>query len=451
MKRQRHGRNGAHDSEVGTVTSDGWRSSGSAAPARHSEHADVTEILNNHEHWRLRTLNLIASENVISPSVIAGLSHDLLGRYADFSGRDLKARRYRGTKYIAALEQRVDSLARQVFGARYVELRCTSGHLAGVAVTLGVCRPGDVVLELARDAGGHRQAERLASSTDLICLSVKALPFDQAVYNIDTALAIELIGAVRPRLVILGSSNFLFPHPVAEIAQAIHDVPGAVLAYDASHVMGFLAAHRFQRPLEEGADVVFGSTHKTLPGPQGGIIFSNRPDIIEAVSRAAYPGLVTNHHPFRMGALALALEEAQIYGAEYCDQMVRNANALAAAMSAAGVAPVSVSGTYTKSHTIVIPVTKFGSAGQVAERLEKYGVITSTSALPPQYGGEGIRIGVQEITRRGADTTAAEEIGSIVAAGISRTEPPATVRKRAKQVAAKLDQIRFTYTTEDGK
>ena len=433
------------------MSTDEWLASRSAAFSERNAYVDVTKILNKHERWRLRTLNLIASENVISPSVIAGLSRDLLGRYADFSGRDLKARRYRGTKYIAALEEHVDSLARDVFGARYVELRCTSGHLAGVAVTLGVCRPGDVVLELARDAGGHRQAERLAQSTDLICLSVKALPFDQKLYNIDTALAIKLIGAVRPRLVILGSSSFLFPHPVAELAQAVHDQPGSVLAYDASHVMGFLAAHRFQKPLEEGADVVFGSTHKTLPGPQGGIIFSNRLDIIEAVSRAAYPGLVTNHHPFRMGALALALEEAQICGAEYCEQMVRNANALGAAMSAAGVAPVIVSGAYTKSHTILIPVTKFGPAGQVAERLEKCGVITSASALPPQYGGEGIRIGVQEITRRGADTAAAEEIGSIVAAGIKCAEPSATVRRRAEQAAVKLNKINFSPTSEDGK
>lgn len=170
-----------------------------------------------------------------------------------------------------------------------------AGHVAGVAVLMGLCSPGDLVLELGRDGDGHREGGKLASSP-LVPLEIEYLPFDQTSYNVDVVGTIQLIDRRQPRMVILGSSNFLFPHPVSAIAEALKAYPDTLLVYDASHVMGFLAAGRFQDPLREGADLVIGSTHKTLPGPQGGIIFSNRSDLMDAVSQATYPALVTNHH-----------------------------------------------------------------------------------------------------------------------------------------------------------
>jgi glycine hydroxymethyltransferase len=266
----------------------------------------IQDLVARHAAWRRKTLNLIASENILSPAVLNALACDFQGRYADYPGRDPRNRRYRGNRYIAEVEAEAVRLAAELFRARFVELRPIAGHLAGLAIVAGVCRPGDVVLEVGRDGGGHREAGRLTVAP-LVSLDVRYLPFDPITFNVDTAAAIRQIEELRPRLVILGSSHFLFPHPVAAIAEAVHRIPGAVLAYDASHVMGFLAAGRFQDPLAEGADVVFGSTHKTLPGPQGGIIFSNDDALMNRVCEALIPGLVTNHHPGRMPAMALAL------------------------------------------------------------------------------------------------------------------------------------------------
>ena len=200
------------------------------------------------------------------------------------------------------------------FGAEACELRALSGHVAGSAVIMAVCKPGDLVMEVGQDGGGHRLAAKLAIAP-LIDLRVEYLPFDPVAFNIDTHEASRAIAQRRPRLVVLGSSTFLHPHPVAALVEACKAV-GAVLAFDASHVMGFLAVEQFQAPLAEGADVVFGSTHKTLLGPQGGVIFGDS-EIVARAADAVYPPLVTNHHPFRIPALAVALAEHAEFGDAY--------------------------------------------------------------------------------------------------------------------------------------
>ena len=121
----------------------------------------VEDLVERHTAWRRSTLNLIASENILGPAVLAALATDIEGRYADYPGRDPRNRRYRGNRFIVEIEAEATRLAMELFHARYVELRPIAGHLAGLAVILAVCRPGDVVLELGREAGGHREAGRL--------------------------------------------------------------------------------------------------------------------------------------------------------------------------------------------------------------------------------------------------------------------------------------------------
>ncbi len=405
----------------------------------------IDDLLAAHEAYRARTINLIASENVLSPAVRAALQSDLLGRYADYTGRDLAARRYRGTRYVVEIERQALSLAQEAFHAAHVELRPISGHVAGAAVLMGLCRPGDLVLEPGRDGGGHREGGKLASSP-LAPLEIRYLPFDAGLYNIDATAAIQEIEERRPRAVILGSSNYLFPHPVATVAEACRRT-GALLIYDASHVMGFLAAGRFQDPLREGADLVFGSTHKTLPGPQGGIIFSNRADLMEAVSAAVYPALVTNHHPFRIPALALALLEMREFGAAYTRQIVANAQALGKALEAEGVPCVRVGGCYSESHTILARVAGFGAGEAVARRLEEAGIITTAAHLPEYWGTEGIRIGVQEITRLGALEADMAPLAGLIAEAARAGRDPAAIAQETAAYASRLGPVRYTWSS----
>ena len=408
------------------------------------QRTQIEQLVIDHETWRHQTINLIASENALSPIVRSALNSDLLQRYADYTGRDLSARRYQGNHYIEILERETVRIAQNVFRAKYIELRPISGHVAGAAVLMGLCQPGDVILEPGRDGGGHRQAGKFSNSP-LLELQVQYLPFDEIKYNIDVSATIRLIEQTRPRLVILGSSNFLFPHPVATLAKALKDYPDTILVYDASHVMGFLAAGAFQDPISEGADVVFGSTHKTLPGPQGGIIFTNRVDLIEKISEATYPALVTNHHIFRIPALALTLLEMQQWGKAYVEQIVENAQAFGTALEAEGIPCVCVNGKYSSSHTLLACVRNYGTGVQVAERLEAAGVITTAAHLPNYWGTEGIRIGVQEITRLGATTQDMLPIARWFKQAASGTCDLTVLSRETAEFATRLGPVRFTW------
>jgi glycine hydroxymethyltransferase len=377
--------------------------------------------------------------------VRAVLDNDFIQRYGDYTGRDLSARRYRGTRYLEAIERAALEIARSVFRTEQVELRPISGHVAGAAVLMGLCQPGDLVLEPGRDAGGHREGGKFASGS-LIPLRVEYLPFNAARYNIDAGAIADLIRKHKPRMIILGSSNFLYPHPVAEIAQVIRaESPGTLLVYDGSHVMGFLASRTFQDPLREGADLVFGSTHKTLPGPQGGIIYSNRDDLMDAICEATYPALVTNHHPFRIPALALALLEMQQWGADYTGQVSANAQALGEQLEAQGVPCVCVDGCYSRSHTLLLRVAQFGKGADVSERLEAAGIITTASHLPEAWGVEGIRIGVQEITRRGAGPAEMVPVAAWIADCLRGTRPVGEIARETSSFSHSLGQVKYTW------
>lgn len=405
----------------------------------------IEDLLARHTAWRRTTLNLIASENLVSPAVRAALANDLAARYADYPGRDPSNRRYRGTRYIAEIEAEAVRVAQGLFGARYVELRPIAGHLAGLAIILAVCRPGDTVLELGREAGGHREAGRLVVAPG-IDLDVQYLAFDAARFNVDTEAAVRQIEELRPSIVILGSSHFLFPHPVRAIADAVHAIPGSVLAYDASHVLGFLAAGRFQDPLREGADVVFGSTHKTFPGPQGGIIYTNDDALMEGVTPALSPGLITNHHPFRMPAMALALAEMAAWGGAYMDATLANARALGRALEAEGIPVVATDGRATDSHTVLAKVAGLGAGLDIALRLEASDIVVTHALLPPELGGEGLRLGSQEITRLGATEETMASVARLIADVALERRPGATVAEDVASLARTLGPVRYTWS-----
>lgn len=396
--------------------------------------AAVFELLRRHSEYRSACLNLIASENVISPMVERALRGDLEGRYADYAGIDPSVRKYRGVRYIAELEELCSQLLKRVFGAPACELRPISGHVAGNAILTGLCGSGDLVLEVGQEGGGHRLAAKLAGAR-LISLETGFLPFDVGAFNVDLAAASELILKRRPRLVILGSSTFLHPHPVAGLRAACTEV-GAVLAYDASHVMGLLAAGRFQQPLSEGADVVFGSTHKTLFGPQGGVIFGSR-EIVAAAAAGLYPPLVTNHHPFRIPALAVALAEHLEFGAAYAAAVIANARIFASELQRCGL---EVAGGETDSHTVLL-ATRGRSGSDVARALEEQRIITNSSRLPDELGGEGIRFGLQELTRRGGGTEDAREAARLVVAALDGRKVD-----RLGELSARLQQVAYTWS-----
>lgn len=160
---------------------------------------------------------------------------------------------------------------------------------------------------------------------------------------------------------------------------------------------------------------MFGSTHKTFPGPQGGLILSENEDLMEMVSEATYPGLVTNHHLARMPSLGMALLEMKEWGAAYVTQVIRNAQSLGSAIHGHGIDVVGADQGYTMSHTILVQTKALGEASILGAKLEEAGIVVSAVKLPSELGGAGLRLGAAEITRMGAIEKDMDDIAELIA------------------------------------
>ena len=397
-------------------------------------------ILDAHHAYRRRTLNLIASENVMSPAVEAFFTPELSHRYGDYSGTDVFARKYTGNRYLAELDAGAQAAVCALFGCRYADLRPLSGHVAGIAALMALCCPDDTVLELDAAGGGHRLAQKLSEAA-LCPLHVLPLPLDPDAYTIDVPAALRLIAEERPRLVILGSSLFLFPHPIAPLAEAVHAVGGRLL-FDASHVLGLIAGKAYPDPLREGADLLTSSTHKTFAGPQGGLLLTNDAGLYAQVAPAIYPALVTNHHLHRLPALWAVCEEWRAFGPDHAQAVVANARAMAAALHDRGLNVVGQARGFTETHTVLIATP---AAPLAAARLEAAGILLTPVKLPPALGGACLRLGVQEVTRRGMTPDDGGQVADLIAAALAETSPTRALADEAADLAGRWTAFRFTW------
>lgn len=358
---------------------------------------EIDELLFKHTDYRDNCLNLIASENYINPGIRKYLDSDLVGRYGCYEGLEGEEREYTGNKYIKEIETKTQNLVKDIFEAEYCDLRPIGGHIAGVASVLALTDPEDLIMEVVLENWGHGLIEPMAATVrhfDRV-FNVEPIPYQEN-QTINTEKFIKEIEEKRPKLIILGSSGMLFPEAVEEIAEAAKEV-GAYLIHDSSHISGLIAGGVFPNPLEQGADVVFCSTHKSFPGPQGGIILSNSKDIMLKVNQVM-PSLVTSHHINRLPALAAAILEMKKFGDKYGKQIIKNSKSLAEELDKKGFNVLAKKRGFTESHLILMDVSEFGGSYKTARKLERSQILSSDD-----FGGPDreIRIGTAEITRRG--------------------------------------------------
>ncbi len=401
----------------------------------------LTSLLDKHEAYRDTCLNLIASENTPSPLVEALFDERLARRYGNYSGTDLYRRNYKGNRYIAEIEAYTQALAKDLFGAAYVDFRPLSGNIAGIGTTFALAKPGDTALEVHN---GHHYAEKLLSSPLKVELRSIPIPWDGRRSNIDLDATLALIAEYKPSIVNVGSGVFLFPQPVQELKQAMREAnPDAYLIYDASHVIGLIAGRRFQSPFDEGADVIISSTHKTLAGPQGGMILTNDASIAERVAKGLYPLLMSNHHLNRLPALAGTFIEWMACGEAQADAIVTNAKALGSALAERGVPILGADLGFTESHTLILIVDKYGEGSALANHLEACHIIAGAAGLAPEVGTSGLRMGVQEVTRWGMTPADAPDVADCIVAALSG-ESPENLKPEVAKVARRFDTIQFT-------
>ncbi len=402
----------------------------------------VISIVANHDRWRHSTINLIASENVMSPLAESLYLNDMLHRYAE--GKP-KKRYYQGTKYIDEIEILASELMSKLFSVEYSEVRPVSGTTANGTVfyALGGC--GKKALIPPVQAGSHVSHTKFGILGALGIEQIE-MPYDKENFNIDVDKAIKMIEEVKPSFVVLGGSMYPFPHPVKEIAEAARSV-GAKVVYDAAHVLGLIAGKALANPLQEGADVMTASTHKTFPGPQGGVILTNDRDIYKKVSRIVFPVFVSNHHAHRLPSLAVTAIEMMEFGEEYARQVVSNAKALAEELHALGVKVLGERLGFTRTHQVIIDLSDRGGAAEAVLKLEEANVIANKNLLPwdpPDAiaNPSGIRLGVQEMTRFGMKESEMKEIAKFIADVLNGKDPREV---REEVIAFRKEYVKVHY------
>ncbi|MFE7031935.1 hypothetical protein ACFU9Y_16615 [Streptomyces sp. NPDC057621] len=375
----------------------------------------VDTILKLHEKTRLDSLNLIVSENRMSERARAPLASDISQRYAaDF---------YHGTAPARQLTTYVTKLASEAFDAQYVNLSPISGNMSLLAVVFALSGTGDHVGRIPPffPGGGYPLDYAVFDRRPL------PLPFSDENWQVDLDATVSLLGEVKPPLVVLGSSIVTYPMPVREISEIVHAY-GGLVAYDGSHTLGLIAGGQYQDPLREGADLLLGSTHKTFPGPQGGLILTNDKEIHERVETLSNfrplsgPTLICNPHLARVASLGIVLEETS--WTDYAKRVVDNARSVAVALLDEGI---PLRGTAARNfteltycHQILIDVP-LDEARRLRDHFGRHHINVDGF----------LRLGVSEITRLGFTVEECAELGRLIAALIrNENDVPAEVDRR---------------------
>jgi glycine hydroxymethyltransferase len=418
---------------------------------------DIFAIVEKQNLWRgKQCINLIASENTPSPAVRSIQLNDFMGRYAEgHPNTPGKINRYyQGTRYIDEIETMASREMKELFGCAQAEVRPYSGNNANTAIAMAYLRGGDSVIANSTDAGGHIShnffgimGRRIQTRGQVLkpgkenSVHLSFFPLTEDRYHIDVKKSIELIEKTKPNLLVMGKSLYLFPDPVKELAPLCRELEIPIL-YDGAHVLGLIAGGQFHDPLAEGATWLSGSTHKTFPGPQRGVILGNldaegEKKYWSAADRGVFPGTSSNHHLYSLPALLVAVREMKAHGRAYAAQICKNAVALAKALEACGIQVEAKEFGYTRSHQIALNVSAFGGGVKAALALEASDVICNYNMLPGDtdpMNPSGLRIGTPEMTRFGMKEGDFAELGELMAEAI-----------KGKQVKDQVNRLRSRF------
>ena len=394
------------------------------------QEAVISAVARN-EEWRGREcINLLAPEAPTSPAVRALLSAEVGIRAAEGHIGPVN-RWFAGTQYIDEIEALCVELLKKVFRARYADHRLVASMVGNLAVYTAMTEPGDVIMSLSQPFGGH-SSNRSDGPAGVRGLKIVDIPFDPVELVVDLDLFRKAAPLVRPKVVALGASMTLFPFPLQEMQEVIAEWGGR-LFFDGAHQLGLVAGGQFQDPLREGAAVMTGSAGKTFSGPQSGIIVWDDPALTEPITHAIFPVLAATHQVNRVAALAASAAELLAFGQVYMASIVRNAQALGAALDRRGIPMLGAHKGYTTTHQVITDVREFGGGLHVAQQLAKANIITNKNLIPSDGPEDwdrpgGLRMGTIEITRLGMGEQEMETIADFIARILVERAEPEAVR-----------------------
>ena len=394
-------------------------------------------------------LELIPSENYVSPDVLKALGSVFTNKYSEgYPGR----RYYGGQHNTDQIEQLAIDRAKQLFGADHANVQPHSGAQANEAVYYAWCEPGDTILAMDLAHGGHlthgAPVTRSAREYNFVRYGIKDVETGEIDYEEIRELALKH----RPKIILAGFSAYPRELDYAKFAEIGHEV-GAMLMADMAHIAGLIVGGQANNPFDYGFHVITTTTHKTLRGPRGGLILSKgvvgnplkRPEktlenLPTLIDRAVFPGTQGGPHMHTIAAKAVAFGEAlRPEFAAYTQQIVKNAAVLADELKRSGLKLVTGG---TSNHLVLADVYgSFGIDGKTAqERLEASGITTNANAIPndtlPPFRPSGLRLGTPAVTTRGMTEADIKQITEWIITAIRTYDP--SVHTKLKQKTGAL-------------
>ena len=360
---------------------------------------------------------------------------------------------YPGDKYemgleaIEQIEVMAATLAAEVFDASYAEIRVPSGAIANLYAFMATCQAGDTIIVPPADIGGH-VTHHQDGAAGLYGLQPHFAPFSADGYTVDIDALAEQARALRPKLISIGGSLNLTPHPVADI-RAIADEVGAYVLFDAAHQCGMIAGKAWPNPLTQGAHMMTMSTYKSLGGPPSGLILSNDAELAQRLDAIAFPGLTANFDASKSAALAVTMLDWRVFGSDYAKQMIATAQRFAELLQQANV-PVFCAGKdkmATQSHQFAIAAQQYGGGQCASKHLRQAGFLCCGIGLPLEaVDGDmnGLRIGTPELVRWGIGSNNIDDMASLFIAALN-SDTPAALAADVAALRGQFQQLHFIH------
>ena len=393
---------------------------------------ELWAAIDREEQRQQDTIELIASENIVSKEVREAQGSVLTNKYAEgYPGK----RYYGGCQYIDQVEQLAIDYAKQLFGAEYVNVQPHSGSQANMAVYQALLKPGDKILGMGMDAGGHLTHGAKVNFSGKVYQSFSyGLDPETELLDYDQIRAIA--EKVQPQLIVAGASAYSKIIDWQQFRE-IADEVGAYLMVDMAHIAGLVATGAHPSPVPV-ADVVTTTTHKTLRGPRGGMILSKSAKLGKKINSALFPG--TQGGPLEhviAGKAQAFYEDLQPQFTDYINQVVKNSAAMADEFTKSDTVRVVSGG--TENHLMIIDITKTGLTGKNAQDLlDSVHITTNKESIPNDqrspFVTSGLRIGTPAITSRGFKEADARQVADLIVKLLNNSTDQAVIDDVAAQV-----------------
>lgn len=393
---------------------------------------ELWAAIKKEEHRQQETIELIASENIVSKEVREAQGSVLTNKYAEgYPGK----RYYGGCQYIDQVEQLAIDYAKKLFGAEYANVQPHSGSQANTAVYQALLKPGDKILGMGMDAGGHLTHGAKVNFSGKVYESY-SYGLNPATEELDFDQIEQLALEINPRLIVAGASAYSKIIDWQKFRK-IADEVGAYLMVDMAHIAGLVATGAHPNPVPV-ADVVTTTTHKTLRGPRGGMILSKSPEIGKKINSALFPG--TQGGPLEhviAGKAQAFYEDLQPQFTDYINQVVKNAAAMADEFNKSATIRVVSGG--TENHLLVIDITKTGITGKDAQDLlDEVHITTNKESIPNDqrspFVTSGLRIGTPAVTSRGFKEADVRQVADLIIQLLEHADDKAVKEEVAQQV-----------------